>query len=189
MALDLTPNEMPWFALYVRSRHEKTVTEVLRNKGFATFLPLYSSIQVSGRRESAVSLPLFPGYVFCQFDPNGRRMPILTTPGVVYVVGLGGEPSAVDPLELDAIRAVMKSGMITEPWPFLTQGQRVRVTRGSLEGLTGVLMSFRKQDRLILSVSLLQRSVAVEIERAWVTPIKSPVSAGTTTLRAMGKSG
>ena len=159
----------PWFALRVRSRHENTVAAILGGKGYEWFVPLYKSRRLWSDRIKEIQLSLIPGYVFCRFDPQ-HRFPILTTPGVVSVVGIGKCPIPIDDAEIAAIQAAVRSGFPSRPWPFLQIGQRVRVEHGPLCGLEGILLYVKGQRRLVLSVTLLQRSVAVEVDDAWVVP-------------------
>jgi transcription antitermination factor NusG len=132
-------------------------------------LPVCQSRRRWSDRVKSLELPLFPGYLFCRLDPR-YRLPILTIPGVQHFVGAGRVPVAIDDAEIAAIQTAIRAGLPTEPWPYLAAGQRVRVERGPLEGLEGLLIEVRKQQRIVVSVPLLMRSVAVEIERDWVTP-------------------
>ena len=159
-----------WFALRVKSRTEKVVAMMARNKGFDEFLPVYRSRHHWSDRTKSVEMPLFPGYVFCKLNPQ-RRLPLLTIPGVLHFVGLGKVPVPIEETEITAIRMAIESGLSTEPWPFLEIGQRVRLEAGPLAGLEGVLVEARKQQRLVVSVTLLRRAVAVGIERHWVRPL------------------
>jgi len=161
-----------WFALRVRSRCEKLVAALLHHKGLEEFLPLYRSRRQWSDRVQSVELPLFPGYVFCRLDPL-YRLPVLITPGVLHFVGVGRIPAPVEDEEIVAIRSAVQSGLQTEPWPFLDVGQRVRLEDGPLTGLEGILIEVRKQHRIVVSVTLLRRSVAVEIERQWVRPVQA----------------
>lgn len=162
---------LPWFALQVKFRHEKTVSQILRGKGYAEYLLLYRGRHHSGRCFQDVDLPLFPTYVFCRFDPL-RRLPILMTHGVFSIVGTSSGPLPVDEEELDTVRRLIASGLHAEPWPFLQVGDPVYVEEGVLRGTHGTLQRFKKDEyRLVISVTLLQRSVAVEIDRAWVRPL------------------
>jgi transcription antitermination factor NusG len=102
--------------------------------------------------------------VFCRFDAK-RRLPILTTSGVVSVVGCGREPVAIPDHEIDAVRAVLHSGLPTEVYPYLLDGQRVRVTNGSLQGVEGFLVKKKNQFRMVVSITMLQRCISVEIDR------------------------
>ena len=160
----------PWFALRVRSQCENSVAAVLAGKGYEWFLPRYKSRRVLSDRIKEIQLPLFPGYVFCRFDPD-RRLPIVTIPGFVSVVGMGKSPIPIDDAEIAGIQAAVRSGLPSQPWPFLQIGQRVRINYGPLCDLEGILLDFRGQSRLVLSVTLLQRSVAVNVDAAWVNPI------------------
>jgi len=161
---------LPWFALHVKARAEKVVSTIARNKGFEEFLPLYQARRRWSDRFKSVELPLFPGYVFCRANPE-FRLPLLTIPGVVNFVGIGRVPAPIDEAEIAAIQAAVASGLAAEPYPFLEVGQRVRLAEGPLSGLEGLLVQVRKQHRIAVSVSLLRRSVAVEIERHWIRPL------------------
>jgi transcription antitermination factor NusG len=160
----------PWFALRVRSHFENTVATVLGGKGYEWFLPQYKSRRAWSDRIKEIQLPLFPGYVFCRFDLE-HRLPILTTAGVVGVVGIGKRPFPIDDAEISAIQAAVRSGLPSRPCPFLEIGQKVRVESGPLRGMEGILSEFKRQQRLVLSVTLLQRSIAVEVDSAWVIPV------------------
>jgi transcription antitermination factor NusG len=154
-----------WFALTVAPRKEKIVAQVLRSAGFEDFLPLHSSRRLWSDRIKAVEDPLFPGYVFCRFDTLIRRS-VLRVPGVVSIVSFGRIPEPVDDVEIASLRAVCNSGLTATPWPNLAVGSKVVLKEGPLRGLEGVLVA-DKQARLILSLTLLQRSVVVEIDRSW----------------------
>lgn len=163
----------PWYAVRVKSRHENTVASHLHARGYQAFLPLYKSRNRWSDRFKEVELPLFPGYVFCRFNPL-NRLPVLTIPGVVYVVGAGGTLLPIDETEIVAIQVAVKSGLPSEPWPFLQIGHRVRIEHGPLCGVEGILLGFRGPQRLVLSVTLLQRSVAVQVDGALVRPLPRP---------------
>jgi transcription antitermination factor NusG len=143
---------------------------ILRGKGYREFLPLYSTKRRWSDRVKQLELPLFPGYLFCQFDAN-NRLPILTTPGVIAIIGIGKTPVAVPYEELAAVQTVVRSGLNAMPWPCLTVGSRVSIERGPLSGLEGIALDVDKKYRLVVSVALLQRSVAVEIDRDWARPV------------------
>jgi transcription termination/antitermination protein NusG len=164
-----------WFALSVRARWEYSTESLLRCKGFETFLPTYKSRRKSDGRFKGTTLPLFPGYVFCRFDAQ-KRLPILVTPGVISVVGSGKIPIPLDDSEIAAIQTVVESGLPAQPWPYLEIGEKVRIKDEALGGLEGILISFRKAHRIVVSVSLLRRSVALEIDRSRVVPIRLPRS-------------
>lgn len=160
----------PWFALQVRSRSEDVVATFLRGKGYEWFLPTYRCRRRWSDRIKELELPLFPGYLFCRFDPQ-HRLPILKTPGLISIVGIAKNPIPVDESEITALRSLVSSGLPRQPWPYLQTGQRVRIDYGALCGLEGILLDFKGRHRVVLSVTLLQRSVAAEIDIAWVTPI------------------
>src|SRR5215475_4384076 len=159
-----------WYALHVKPRFEKYVTGQLSVKGYETFMPSYVSKRKWSDRVKTLSLPLFPGYVFCRFDLH-TRLPVLVTPGVMAVVGVGKAPVAIADEEILAIQRVIDSGLPTQRWPYLNCGESVRVEAGPLEGLTGIVVRMKGSDRLIVSVSLLMRSVSVEIDRKDVKPL------------------
>jgi transcription antitermination factor NusG len=162
-------SEYPWFALQTRFRYEGFVARHLRGRGFAPFLPVYKCRRRWSDRAKEIELPLFPGYLFCRFDPH-QRLPILSTPGLLQVVGTGKTPTPVEESQIAAVEQIVKSGLPRQPWPFLKAGQSVRINNGPLSGLEGVLLSFKGSERLVVSVNLLQRSVAVDLDRAWVVP-------------------
>ncbi|MGH9717551.1 MAG: transcription termination/antitermination protein NusG [Candidatus Acidiferrales bacterium] len=162
----------PWFALQVRTRHEVGVASFLNGKGYEPFVPLYQSRRCWSDRIKMVEAPLFPGYLFCRFDIN-NRLPILTTPGVIQVVGFNRTPIPIEDTEIDAIQSLVASGFPSQPWPFLQAGDRVQIDSGPLRGLEGLLVELRGSHRLVVSVSLLQRSVAVEIDSALVKALRS----------------
>src|SRR5579872_5021380 len=159
-----------WYALYTRHQHEKTVAGILSGKGFEVFLPLYRALHRWQDRRKLVELPLFPGYVFLQGGLE-RRLQVVSTPGVIHVVGAGGHPAPIPSLEIDAIRRTLDADLRTEPCPFLRVGDRVRVIAGPLAGIEAILVREKSLHRLVLSVDLLQKSVAVEIPVGCVEPI------------------
>jgi transcription antitermination factor NusG len=159
-----------WYAIHVRSRFESQMSTVLRSKGYEEFLPTYRCKHRWSDRAKELDLPLFPGYLFSRFDVC-ERLPILKSPGLIAIVGLGKAPIPIPDEEIEAIRAIVRSGLPVEPWPHLTVGSRVFVEAGPLAGLEGNVVNIGKTFRLVVSVSLLQRSVRVEIERSWVRPV------------------
>jgi len=161
-----------WFALQVRSRWENTAQGLLQKKGFETLLPTYPATRRWSDRSKVVESPLFPGYVFCRFDIH-NRLPVLITPGVISVVGRGKAPIAVAESEIAALQMVIRSGIHAQPWPYLEIGERVRIKNDVLEGMEGILTSFKGNQRVVISVSLLQRSVALEIDRSRIVRLSS----------------
>ena len=166
---------MLWYALHVRTRFEKVVARNLRGKGYEEFLPLYRRISRWSDRTKEIELPLFPGYVFCKFNPN-NRLPVLMVPGVNTVVSAGKNFVPVKESDLDGVRAVLKSNSYFEPWPFLEAGQRVRVEHGPFAGTEGIVITFKNTWRLVISVNILRRSVAVEIDRDCLEPLPKEVT-------------
>lgn len=161
----------PWFAIKVKSRHEKTVARALRGKGYKEFLPLYRNSYRRGGRIRSRELPLFPTYVFGRFDPS-FRLPILTIPGVFSIVGIGNVPCPVEETEIQAIQALIASGLAVTPWSYIEAGDPVRIEMGPLTGLEGTLVRLKNECRLVVSVTLLRRSVSVEVDRECVQPIQ-----------------
>jgi transcription antitermination factor NusG len=156
-----------WYALYTRHQHEKTVASLLMRRGMQVFLPLYSAVHRWKDRNKELLLPLYPGYVFLR-DRLDRRLQILTTPGVHSIVGTAGGPEPIPEFEMDAVKRVIESSLVVEPHPFLQCGDRVRVMHGPLEGIEGILLRKKNAFRLVLSVEMLMKSVAVEIDASMV---------------------
>jgi len=160
-----------WFALRVRSKHEHASAEHLRHRGYEEFSPTYKEETQWSDRKKFVDRFLFPGYVFCRLNPSDR-LPVLTAPGVVGVVGFGKGPSPIPDVEIERVRRMVDSGLLVTPWPFLEVGQQVVLERGPLAGLEGILEDVEKGPRLVISIPLLQRSVSTEVDRSWVRPVK-----------------
>lgn len=160
-----------WWAIYTRHQHEKAVAQVLATKGFDVFLPLYDSVRRWKDRSKMLSLPLFPCYVFVRGGMN-RRLHVLTTPGVHTILYNGDRIATIPKGEIEAIQKAVHSPCRVEPHPFLRCGEKVRVIRGSLEGVQGVLVRKKSIYRLVLSVEMLAQSVAVEIDAVDVEPAK-----------------
>jgi transcription antitermination factor NusG len=162
-------SSLPWYALQVRSRYEKVIASALLSKGYEGFLPFYTQRRRWSDRMKEVELPLFPGYLFCRFDVN-KRLPILITPGVIRVVGVGKTLYPVDDCEILALQSIVLSNLQAEPWTYLNVGQKVRIEMGALAGVEGIFVGHKGSSKLIVSVSLLKRSVAVEVDESWVVP-------------------
>jgi transcription antitermination factor NusG len=162
-----------WYALHVRRRFEKYVANQLSDKGYETFVPTYVNRRKWSDREKSLTLPLFPSYVFCRFNIHAR-LPVLTTPGVNCVLGVGRTPTPVDENEIASLRQVILSGAPTQPSPYVSVGELVHVEDGPLKGLAGIVVRVRGGHRLIVSVSLLMRSIAVEIDRRQVRSVGLP---------------
>jgi transcription antitermination factor NusG len=162
--------QFPWFAVRTRSNFEKVAAFSLENKGITSYLPTYTNRRRWSDRVVVAETPLFRGYVFCRFNPN-NRLPILTTTGVISIIGCGTEPSPIEDREIEAIQAILRNGLAAEPCPFLREGQAVRVVRGALAGVDGILTKKKSDFRLVISVTMLQRSISVEIDREWVKAV------------------
>jgi transcription antitermination factor NusG len=162
-----------WWALYTRHQHEKVVADTLSAKGFEVFLPLYESIRRWKDRQKQISLPLFPCYVFVRSEVK-RQLHVVSTPGVHMILSRGERVAVIPDSEIMAVRKSLEGSLPIEPHPYLKCGERVRVTRGSLLGVEGVLVRQKNLCRLILSVDMLARSVSVEIDVSDVEPVGSP---------------
>ena len=164
-----------WFALRVKPRCETLTAAALDGKGFEQFLPLQTVRRKWSDRVKTSETPLFPGYVFCRFDPQ-NRLPVLTAPGVVDVVGWGKIPAPIPDEEIERVRRMVQSGLLVSPWPYLELGQAVLIERGPLAGMEGILVEVKGRCRLVVSINLLKRSISAEVERSCVRPVKSVAS-------------
>ena len=152
-----------WYALYTRHQHEKVVAQILTRRGFEILLPLYKSVRRWKDRTKVLSVPLFSCYIFLKGGLE-RRWDILNTPGIYDLVSSGGQPIAIPTHEIDAIQQVVNSGFRLEPHPLLRIGERVKIKLGPLAGLQGLLVRKRNIYRLVLSVEMLGRAAAVEVD-------------------------
>lgn len=143
------------------------------SQGFECFLPTFRSARKWSDRVKEVEQPLFPGYLFCRFDFEQRR-PVITTSGVIQVVGTGRKATPVADAEIASLQLAVASGLPRQPWPYLEVGQRVRINYGNLRSLEGLLVNLKGDHRVVLSVTLLQRSVAMEVDVAWLSPVEEP---------------
>ena len=158
-----------WFAVQTRVGREGSVASILDAKWYDVFLPLFESHHQWSDRVKTSMAPLFPGYVFCRgaSEAIGR---IVTTPGVCRIVGFGKTPAVVDDNEIESIRRITASGLPVCPYQYLHAGQRVTIADGPLSGLEGIVLRAGGQHRLVVSVNLLRRAVAVQLDAAWVRP-------------------
>jgi transcription antitermination factor NusG len=166
---DLTENQ--WFALHIKSNLEKIAASNLESKGLTVYSPTFRVRKRWSDRMKEIDTPLFPGYVFCRFDPNDR-LPVLTTHGVLNIVGIGGTPEAVTTDEILNVQKMVQGGR-GGPWPFVQTGQRVLIERGPLAGTEGILIQTKDEYRIVVSINLLQRSVAAEIDIEMARPVGS----------------
>jgi transcription antitermination factor NusG len=160
----------PWFVVRVRSNHERVAAAHLRDRGYEEFSPCWKTERRWSDRTKEMDQFLLPGYVFCRLDPLDR-LPVLTAPGVVDLVGFGKIPAPVPDHEIENVRRMVQSGLFVMPWPFLELGHRVLIERGPLAGVEGILEEVKGKCRLVVSVQLLQRSVSAEVDRSWIRPL------------------
>jgi transcription antitermination factor NusG len=161
-------SNLSWYALRTRSNYEKIAASFLEARGFEQFLPLYRAPKRWSDRVVEQSLPMFPGYLFCRFD--GRyRAPLLSGLGIVSIVAFGGKLAQIDDIEIEGIRKALGSGHNMEPYPYLQEGQKIRIEKGPLQGLRGILVKKRSW-RMVISVEMLRRSVAVEVDPGSIAP-------------------
>lgn len=165
---------IPWFALVVRPRHEKSVRRILDYKGYRTSLPLQRcrhTRRIGTNWES--EKPLISGYVFVRHHPD-NPIHIVTTPGVLHIVSFGGKPSPISERDIEALERIAASELQVAQWKYPQVGDSVRLVAGPLKGIDGVVMRASSATRLIVNVHMLQRSVAVEIDSGWVVQLDPP---------------
>jgi transcription antitermination factor NusG len=169
--------ELPacWYAVQTRSRFEKAVRTELTSRGIENYLAEFTEVHQWKDRKKEVAMPLFPGYVFAHFRETGKaRLEILRTNGVVRILGVS---SAIEPIpheEIESIRQLLLSGKQCYPYPFAQEGAWIRIRRGPLTGVEGRLVQIKSQTRLVLSINLLSRSVATEVDARDVEPARDP---------------
>jgi transcription antitermination factor NusG len=155
--------EPRWYAAYTRSRHEKSVADMLQRKQINTFLPIYETMRRWRNGDHRVQLPLFPGYAFVHIALRDR-LDVLKVPGVVRLVGFDGMPTALEDEEVESLRQALSAGVKAAPHPYLTVGRRVRITSGPLASQEGILVRRKGSLRVVLSVDLIQRSILVDVD-------------------------
>ena len=163
--------EVTWYAVYTRSRHEKMVAEELWTKQTESFLPLREVISQWKDRRKRVQLPLFPGYLFVRVPIKERRLDILKVPSVVRIVGFNSGAAPVPDEQIQGVKTLVFSTLEFDPYPYLAAGDRVEIIRGALKGLRGILLEKKNRYKFILSVDLIQQSVACEIDAADVEKV------------------
>jgi transcription antitermination factor NusG len=164
------PMPMSWYALQVQARKELSTAAQIEGRGLECFLPQYKSLRKWSDRTKEISQALFPGYLFCRFNYENRQH-VVTAAGVVQVVGNGRMAVPVADAEIAALQIAVASGIPSQPWPYLRAGEQVRVNYGHLSGLQGILVNFKGNHRVVLSVTLLQRSLALEVDLSWLSPV------------------
>jgi transcription antitermination factor NusG len=152
-----------WYALYTNARHEKVVAHQLEQRQIETFLPLYRTWHRWKDRRKQIELALFPSYVFVRIEEQ-QKLPVLKVPGAVHVVSFNGKMAALPQREIDALRTALENEIYAEPCPYLKIGRRVRVVRGPMQGAEGILSRKKDKCRVVISVDVLMRSVAVEVD-------------------------
>jgi transcription antitermination factor NusG len=161
-----------WFAVCTRHQHEKTAARILEYKEFEVFLPLYKARHRWKDRFKEVYVPLFPGYLFVREELR-RWLAIITTPGVSSIVSCGGQPAAIPFSEIEGVKRIVESTLRVEPHPFLKSGDWVRVKHGPIAGVEGILLRQKNVARLVLSIEMLGKSAAVEVDAIDVERIPS----------------
>jgi transcription antitermination factor NusG len=164
---------LKWYALQVHARKEQLVASQLQTRNLECFLPTYKSLRKWSDRTKELQQALFPGYVFCRFDYENRQ-PVVMTTGVTQIVGTGKVATAIADSEIEALQVAVSSGIPAQPWPYLRTGEYVQVNYGHLSGLQGILVNFKGNHRVVLSVTLLQRSLALEVDLDWLSPVAEP---------------
>jgi len=160
-----------WFAVQVRGGCEQRLVHTIRNIGYKVFCPTYVTGRTGAEASRKVEKPLFRGYLFCQIDGQLNLPRLVARPGVIRILGDPRRESPLDPAELDYIRTLASAGQALLPCPFLRVGQQVKVVNGCLKGVEGKLVALRSGHRLVLSITLLQRSVCLEVEHSSVAEI------------------
>ena len=159
-----------WYALWTRSRHEKQVRDQLDAQGIEPLLPLIKRKVQWKDRKKEVDFPLFPGYCFARFSKQ-ESTKVIKARGVVRVIGVAGKPEAIPDDEIESIRKLMNTNLSYDVYPYLQKGVRVRISRGPLEGLEGILSQKEKHHRVVISINLIQQSTAVEIDLRDIVPV------------------
>ena len=180
-----------WYAVQARPLTEKMVESHLQYKGYEVFLPAIPMRRPRSKRVTGEQArPLFPGYLFCRVGPRAFG-PIVTTPGVVRIVGAGRRWEPIDDQEIEDLKTVVRSGLPVRPWPRLEDGVRVEVVCGPLRGCRGTYKTHRDENHLLISLTLLQRSVTVAIQLDWIVPLEAgpglPVAASQLPMAAGGR--
>jgi transcription antitermination factor NusG len=170
--MDLRKFDQFWFALQVRPACEQMASSILSSKGYEQYLPLHIPRGGKVRARKCAPLPLFPGYLFCRFNASANA-PIVTTPGVIRIVGIGKTPVAIKDEEIADIRALERCDQTVRPFPFLKIGDPVRVVRGPLAGVQGLLVNVKNSYQFVVSIDLLCRSIAIDIDAQWIDEIRT----------------
>ena len=164
---------LEWYAVHTRSRHEQTVYDRLMCKSIHTFLPKIEVWSKRKDREKRIQVPMFRGYVFIKANLENRLwLSVLQTPGVARIISSNGKPVPIPEKQIASVQTVLEKDTVVSPYPYLNEGQRVRIVAGPLKGIEGILLRFKSnKQRLILSVDLLQQSICVEMDTIEVEPL------------------
>jgi transcription antitermination factor NusG len=182
---NLLADDLKWFAVYTSSRHEKCVVRHFTERHIESLLLLYQKVHHWTKRSRvSLDLPLFPNYVFVHIVPQ-QRSSVLAVPGVLGMVGRGHNPSALPDGEIQSLRLGLERGKF-EPHPYLAAGERVRIKAGSMEGMEGILLRKKNELRVVLSLDLIKRSVAVEVDAENIEPVLSAVRSSSDTASRIG---
>lgn len=176
--MEITENDphAPWYVVRVKANAERKVAQAVSAREFEVFLPM--QVRLGGRKgTSRIEIPLFPGYVFARFDCRAS-LEVLMCPGVVHILCRGSVPEAVDPMEMHALQSVTRLVQSVEPLPAFALGQKVRIIGGPLADVQGIVLRDNGRQRLVVSISLLRRSVVAQVEREWLENLKAPMEAG-----------
>jgi transcription antitermination factor NusG len=170
-----------WYALQIRPKFEEISRQALTGKNYETLLPCYPHLSARGERREK---PLFPGYLFCRLSSDADGL-IVRTPGVTRVVSFAGVWTPLEEHEVTDLKRIAQTDLPREPWPYLSQGSRVRIESGPLRGVSGVLASDTAGPKVVISVTLLQRAMAVTVDRStMITPLEPSLeSAGRSELK------
>jgi transcription antitermination factor NusG len=171
LVVDKVCTDALWYAGYTAARHEKRVADHFAQRSIEHFLPLYETIHRWNNGRHRVQLPLFPGYVFVRIALQ-ERLRVLEVPGFVRLVGFNSLPVPLPEADINSMREALTRGVLAEPYPYLTVGTRVEIRNGPLQGMTGILLRRQNRCRVVISVDLIMRSMAVEVEASDVVPIR-----------------
>jgi transcription antitermination factor NusG len=171
LAEDSLHSEMLWYAGYTASRHEKRVAEHFAQRGVEHFLPLYETIHRWNNGRHRVQLPLFPGYIFVRIALRDR-LRVIEVPGFVRLVGFNSLPHPLPEADINKMKEALSKGVLAEPYPYLTVGTRVEIRNGPMQGMTGILLRRQNKCRVVISVDLIMRSMAVDVDASDVIPIQ-----------------
>ena len=165
-------DERLWFAVLTRSRHEKKVDAALSGEGITTLLPLVTEVHRWSDRRQTVQLPLFPCYIFVRIAPiPAARLSVLRTLGVISFVGVHGQGTPIPDQQIDDLRTLLTNKIALDPHPYLKVGQRVRVRGGCLDGIEGVLVAKAGEDKVVISIDTIQKSLAISVKGYEIEPL------------------